>query len=54
MLATGQPNVLSQFLDPAALQNATNRLVLRQNGVAMHFKDPAVTTATLRGGRLFW
>ena len=52
MPASGQPNILSQFLDPTTVQNATNRLVLRQNGVAMHFADPAVTTATLRGGPL--
>jgi hypothetical protein len=44
-----QPTAVSQFLSPHAVGNASNRLVIRQDGLADQFKDPAVDTATLRG-----
>jgi hypothetical protein len=32
-----------------SLEPTSNRLVRRQQGIAMHFKDPAVATATMQG-----
>jgi hypothetical protein len=44
-----QQTAVSSFIAPSALANATNRLVLRQEGLAQFLMEPQVDALVLRG-----